>query len=48
MKVELIDLRDRFKEEGRAILKIVKKVLSKGNLILTQEVNILVQNIVLD
>ena len=38
MKVELIDLRDRFKEEGRAILKIVKKVLSKGNLILTQEV----------
>jgi dTDP-4-amino-4,6-dideoxygalactose transaminase len=38
MKVELIDLRDRFKEEEKTILKIVKKVLSKGNLILTKEV----------
>ena len=38
MKVELIDLRDRFKEEGKAIIKIVEKVLSKGNLILTKEV----------
>jgi len=38
MKVELIDLRDRFKEEGKAIIKIVGRVLSKGNLILTKEV----------
>ena len=38
MKVELIDLRDRFKEEGKAIITIVEKVLSKGNLILTKEV----------
>ena len=38
MKVELIDLRDRFKEERKAIIKIVEKVLSKGNLILTKEV----------
>ena len=38
MKVELIDLRDRFKEEKKPILKIVEKVLSKGNLILTEEV----------
>ena len=38
MKVELIDLRDRYKEEGKAIIKIVEKVLSKGNLILTKEV----------
>ena len=38
MKVELIDLRDRFKEEGKAIIKIVEKVLSRGNLILTKEV----------
>ena len=38
MKVELIDLRDRFKEEGKAIIKIVEKVLNKGNLILTKEV----------
>tara|TARA_B110000008_G_C16944584_1_gene553886 strand:+ start:809 stop:1912 length:1104 start_codon:yes stop_codon:yes gene_type:complete len=38
MKVELIDLRERFKEEGNIIIKIVKKVLSKGNLILTKEV----------
>ena len=36
MKVELIDLRDRFKEEGKAIIKIVEKVLNKGNLILTR------------
>ena len=38
MKVELIDLKDRFKEEKSKILKIVEKVLSKGNLILTKEV----------
>ena len=38
MKVELIDLRDRYQEEKKAILKIVEKVLSKGNLILTKEV----------
>ena len=38
MKVELIDLRERFKEEEKAIIKIVKKVLSKGNLVLTKEV----------
>ena len=38
MKVELIDLRERFKEEEETIIKIVKRVLSKGNLILTKEV----------
>ncbi len=38
MKVELIDLRERFKEEEKAIFKIIKRVLSKGNLILTKEV----------
>ena len=38
MKVELIDLKARYKNEKKAIIKIVDKVLSKGNLILTQEV----------
>ena len=55
MKVELIDLKQRFKHEEKTIMKIVHKVLSKGNLILTKEVqnfenrfvNIQIQNIVL-
>ena len=38
MKVELIDLKSRYQEEKKEILKIVKRVLSKGNLILTKEV----------
>ena len=38
MKVELIDLKQRFKNEEKTIMKIVHKVLSKGNLILTKEV----------
>ena len=38
MKVELIDLRARYKEEKKDILKLINKVLSKGNLILTEEV----------
>ena len=38
MKVELIDLKQRFKHEEKTIMKIVHKVLSKGNLILTKEV----------
>ena len=37
MKVELIDLKQRFKNEEKTIMKIVHKVLSKGNLILTKE-----------
>lgn len=38
MKVELIDLKQRFKSEEKTIMKILHKVLSKGNLILTKEV----------
>ena len=38
MKVELIDLRARYKEEKKDILKLIDRVLSKGNLILTKEV----------
>tara|TARA_Y100000590_G_scaffold467999_1_gene648931 strand:+ start:2392 stop:3495 length:1104 start_codon:yes stop_codon:yes gene_type:complete len=38
MKVELIDLKQRFKDEEKTIMKIVHRVLSKGNLILTKEV----------
>ena len=38
MKVELIDLKSRYQEEKKEILKIVRRVLSKGNLILTKEV----------
>ena len=39
MKVEIIDLRKRFKIEKVQILKHIKKVLNKGNLILTSEVS---------
>ena len=39
MKIELIDLRKRFQEEGTEIIKCIKKVLKKGNLILTEEVD---------
>ena len=38
MKVELIDLRARYREEKKDILKLINKVLTKGNLILTDEV----------
>ena len=36
-KVELIDLRSRYKEEKKDIIKILDKTLKKGNLILTPE-----------
>ena len=38
MKIELIDLRKRFQEERYEILKCINRVLKKGNLILTSEV----------
>ena len=38
MKVELIDLRARYREEKKDILKLINNVLTKGNLILTDEV----------
>ena len=38
MKIDVIDLKKRFKEESKDILKLIKKVLTKGNLVLTAEV----------
>ena len=38
MTIEIIDLRKRFQEEKYEILKCINKVLKKGNLILTPEV----------
>ena len=38
MKIEIIDLRKRFQEEKYEILKCINRVLKKGNLILTSEV----------
>ena len=38
MKVEFIDLKKRYKEEKSEILNCVKRVLTKGNFILTKEV----------
>ena len=38
MKVELIDLKKRYKEEKKEILSVIDRVLSKGNLIMTEEV----------
>ena len=38
MTIEIIDLRKRFQEEKNEILKCIKRVLKKGNLILTPEV----------
>lgn len=38
MKIEIIDLKKRFKEEKHEILKSIKRVLKKGNLVLTPEV----------
>jgi len=38
MKVEIIDLKKRFKDEEVQVLKCIKRVLKKGNLILTPEV----------
>ena len=37
MKIELIDLKQRYKEESHQIFKCIKKVVSKGNLVLTKE-----------
>ena len=37
MKVELIDLKSRYKFEKKEINSVVKKILSKGNLVLTSE-----------
>ena len=46
-KVELIDLRSRYKEERKNILKILDKTLNKGNLILTPELEKLEKKIAL-
>ena len=37
MKIEVIDLRKRFVEEKKGLLKCINRVLKKGNLILTSE-----------
>ncbi len=38
MKIEVIDLRKRFQEEKKELMKSIKRVLEKGNLVLTKEV----------
>ena len=38
MKIEVIDLKKRFQEEKYELMKSIKKVLTKGNLVLTKEV----------
>ena len=45
MKIELIDLKQRYKEESSQILTSIKKVLSKGHLVLTEELNNFEKNI---
>ncbi len=45
MKIEVIDLRKRFQEEKKEILSVVKKILSKGNLVLTPELKSFEDNI---
>lgn len=45
MKIELIDLKQRYKEESAQILTSIKKVLSKGHLVLTEELNKFENNI---
>lgn len=44
-KIELIDLRARYFEERKKILKILDKTLSKGNLVLTPELDALERRI---
>ena len=38
MKIELVDLKKRYKNERKALLQCIDRVLKKGNLILTPEV----------
>ena len=38
MKIEVIDLKKRFLEEKNELMKSIKRVLVKGNLVLTKEV----------
>ena len=38
MKVEILDLKQRFVEEKKELLNCIKRVIQKGNLILTSEV----------
>mgnify|MGYP006093675891 CR=1 FL=1 len=38
MKIEIIDLKKRYKEERTDLLKIIDSVLSKGHLVMTEEV----------
>ena len=37
MKIEVIDLKKRFQEEKKELLHSIRRVISKGNLVLTQE-----------
>lgn len=45
MKIDLIDLKKRFNDEGKDLLKIINKVASKGNLVLTSELESFEQDI---
>ncbi len=45
MKIELIDLKQRYKEESNQILKSINKVLSKGHLVLTEELSKFEENV---
>ena len=38
MKVDILDLKQRYQEEKVGLLRCIKRVLEKGNLILTPEV----------
>ena len=39
MKVDLIDLKARFRDENKEVLRVISKTLKKGNLILTEELH---------
>ena len=41
MKVEILDLKQRFVEEKKELLNCIRRVVQKGNLILTSEVEFL-------
>ena len=45
MKIEVIDLKKRFEDEKFELLSRIKKVLKKGNLVLTEEVMSFEKNI---
>lgn len=45
MKIDIIDLKKRYKDERTDLLKIIDKVLKKGNLVMTKEVQKFEKNI---